>query len=128
MFLATGGASLVPAATPVVMKVLVMTGSSSEAGYQSITAVLNQIGVPYQSLVLSTMTQDSAGNRLSKVSFSDTSTGNGLYQGIILTDSTFAACSSSCLSTADWNTLNTYASQFKVRVASYYPSRRHNGD
>ncbi len=108
------------AAQPVMMKLLVVAGSSTESGYQSITATLNQIGVPYQSLVLNTVSKDSSGNRLSKVSFSDTTTGDGLYQGIILTDSTFSACGSSCLSTVDWTTLNTYAAQFQVRVVSYY--------
>ena len=101
------------------MKVLVLAGSASETSYQSITTILGQVGVPYQAVVLSSITPDSSGNRMSKVPLSDTTTGNGLYQGIILTDSSFAACSSSCLSTADWTTLNTYASQFSVRVASY---------
>jgi hypothetical protein len=104
------------------MKVLVLTGSTSETSYQSITTFLAQIGVPYQAIALNSITPDSSGNRLSKVSFSNSATGQGLYQGIILTDSTFAACGSSCLSTADWTTLNTYASQFSVRVASYYTS------
>jgi hypothetical protein len=108
------------ASPPLVMKVLVLAGSTSETSYQSITTFLGQIGVPYQAIVLSTVTPDSSGNRLSGVAFSDPTTGRGLYQGIILTDSTFAACSPSCLSTADWTTLNTYAIQFGVRVASYY--------
>ena len=111
---------LVAAAPPVVMKVLVMTGSTSETSYQSIASVLNQIGVPYQTLALNSTAKDRNGNRLSTVPFSDSTTGNGLYQGIILTDSTFAACGSSCLSAADWTTLNTYAKQFNVRVVSYY--------
>jgi len=114
------GTSLSKAAPPVIMKVLVLAGSANETSYQSITAYLQQIGVPYQAVVLNGITPDSSGSRLSKVALSDTSTGRGLYQGIILTDSTFAACSSSCLSTTDWSTLNTYASQFSVRVASYY--------
>lgn len=108
------------AAPPLDMKILVIAGTSSETGYQSITSELGQIGVPYQGLVLNSITKDSAGNRLSNFAFSDSATGNGLYQGIILTDSTFAACGSSCLSTADWTKLNTYASQFNVRVVSYY--------
>jgi hypothetical protein len=108
------------AASPVIMKVLVLAGSTSETSYQSITTFLGQIGVPYQAIALSSIKPDSSGNRLSSVSFSNSATGQGLYQGIILTDSTFAACGSPCLSTADWTTLNTYASQFSVRVASYY--------
>ena len=114
------GAAISRAAPPVIMKVLVLAGSSSEANYQSITTYLQEIGVPYQAVVLNTITPDSSGNRLSKVPLSDSSTGRGLYQGVILTDSTFAACNPSCLSAADWTTLNTYASQFSVRVASYY--------
>ena len=114
------GSEISTAAPPVIMQVLVLAGSSSETSYQSITTFLQQIGVPYQAVVLSSITPDSSGNRLSKVPLSDSSTSQGLYQGIVLTDSTFAACGSSCLSTTDWTTLNTYASQFGVRVASYY--------
>ena len=108
------------ASPPVVMKVLVLTGSTTEGSYQSITTFLSQIGVPYQAIVLSSIKVDSSGNRLSSVSFSNSATGQGSYQGIILTDSTFAACTPSCLSSADWTTLNTYAAQFSVRVASYF--------
>src|ERR1039457_882331 len=108
------------AAPPVVMKVLVLTGNTGETSYQSITTYLGQIGVPYQAIPLSSIAADASGNRLSKVTFADSTTGRGLYQGIILTDSTFAACASSCLSAADWTTLNPYTSQFSVRVASYY--------
>ena len=116
----TLGTEVLPAAPPVVMKLLVLAGKTSETSYQSITTYLGQIGVPYQAVVLSNITPDSSGNRLSKVSFSNSATGQGLYQGIILTDSTFAACGNSCLSAADWTTLNAYSSQFSVRIASYY--------
>jgi hypothetical protein len=114
------GAAKAPAAPPVIMKVLVLAGNTSEQSYQSITTYLAQIGVPYQAVALKTITADSSGNRLSKVALSNSATGQGLYQGIILTDSTFAACGSSCLSATDWTTLNTYATQFSVRIASYY--------
>ncbi len=111
------------ASLPVVMKILVLAGNTKETSYQSITTILQQIGVPYQAVVLSSITPDGSGNRLSAVPLSNSATGQGLYQGIILTDSTFAECgSSSCLSTADWTTLNTYATQFSVRIASYYTS------
>ena len=106
------------AAPPVVMKVLVLAGNTSETSYQSITSYLAQIGVPYQAEVLSSITPDSSGNRLSKVALFNSVTGQGLYQGIILTDSTFAECSPSCLSTTDWTTLNTYALQYSVSIAS----------
>jgi hypothetical protein len=112
--------SLVAAPLPVVMKVLVLTGSTNEAGYKSITGVLDQIGVPYQGVALSSTSRDSSGNRLSRMSFTDTTTGNGLYQGIIVTDSNFGSCGSSCLSAADWTTLDNYSLQYSVRLASYY--------
>ncbi|MBV9499875.1 MAG: hypothetical protein JO138_10920 [Acidobacteriaceae bacterium] len=112
--------SVCTATVPVVMKVLVLAGSSNETGYESIATYLAEIGVPYQAVVLSSITPDSSGNRLSKLTLSDSSTGKGLYQGIILTNSTFSACAPSCLSATDWTTLNTYASQFGVRVVSYY--------
>src|SRR4051794_13051341 len=103
-FFLLGGASR--AASPVVMKVLVLAGASTEKSYQSITTVLDQIGVPRQSIVLNSIQPDASGNRLSQVALSDPTTGRGLYQGIILTDSSFAACGSSCLSQADWTKLN----------------------
>jgi hypothetical protein len=112
--------AMASATPPVIMKVLVLAGSSSEASYQSISTRLAEIGVPYQAVVLSSVTPDSSGNRLSKVPLSDSTNGRGLYQGVILTNSTFSQCSPSCMSSADWTTLNTYASQFGVRVASYY--------
>jgi hypothetical protein len=114
------GTGISTAAPPVIMKVLVLAGSTSENSYQSITTFLEQIGVPYQAVALSSIKADSSGNRLSSVSLSNSATGQGLYQGIILTDSTFAACGSSCLSTTDWTTLNTYATEYSVRIASYY--------
>jgi hypothetical protein len=114
------GAAKSPASPPVIMKVLVLAGSTSEQSYQSITSYLAQIGVPYQAVALNSIRPDSSGNRLSKVALSNSATSQGLYQGIILTDSTFAACAPSCMSTTDWTTLNTYAAQFSVRIASYY--------
>ncbi|MFL6452121.1 MAG: hypothetical protein ACJ746_31305 [Bryobacteraceae bacterium] len=121
-FAALLGAANMTAAPPVVMKILVLAGNTNEASYQSITSFLNQIGVPYQGVALRNVTPDAAGNRMSKVSLTDTALGRGLYQGIIVTDSTFAACTPSCMSAADWTTLNSYASQYSVRVASYYTS------
>ncbi len=122
VLVASYAATSMYAAPPVVMKVLVLAGTTSENSYQSITTYLNQVGVPYQSTALKSITPDSSGNRMSKVSLTDSAAGRGLYQGIILTDSTFSACSPSCMSSADWTTLNNYAAQYSVRVASYYTS------
>ncbi len=108
------------ATQPVVMKMLVLAGSFDEQSYQSISTYLAQVGVPFQPIELASITPDASGNRLSTVTLSDSATSRGLYQGIILTDSSFAACTPSCLSSADWTQLSTYASQFSVRIASYY--------
>lgn len=116
-------AMAVAASPPLVMKILVLTASTDEISYQSITTFMRQIGVPYDAVVLETTLPDSAGNRLSGLSLSDSATGRGLYQGIIQTDGSFGVCDPSChsrLSDADWLKLNNYASQFKVRVVSYY--------
>ncbi|HVW11325.1 MAG TPA: hypothetical protein VHC90_22220 [Bryobacteraceae bacterium] len=105
------------------MKILVLAGDSSEYSYQSITTFLTQIGVPYTGIAVDTLTPDSNGNRLTNLSLVDSVTGNGLYQGIIETNSNFTVCNPTCtalLSTTDWNTLDNYASNFQVRVVSYY--------
>jgi hypothetical protein len=115
------GSAALEASPPVVMKVLVLAGNSNETGYQAITTYLAEIGVPYQAVLLSTVSPDPSGNRMPEIPLSDAASGRGLYQGIILTNSTLSGCgTSSCLSAADWNTLNAYASQFKVRMVSYY--------
>ncbi len=114
---------ILSASPPVVMKVLVLSMNESDDGYQSITTQLDQIGVPYQSVFVTELTQDSSGNRLSSVTLTDSSTGTGLYQGIIQTDGSFTVCTNTCqslLSAGDWSKLHTYASQFSVRVAVYY--------
>jgi hypothetical protein len=116
-------AGVMAASSPVVMRLLIVATSQDDISYQSITTYLNQIGIPYQSVFVKSLTPDASGNRLSGVSLSDSTTGNGLYQGIIQTDSSFSVCSTTCqslLSDADWSKLNTYASQFSVRVVSYY--------
>jgi hypothetical protein len=111
------------------MRILVLTTTSSDPSYQSMTTYLKQIGVPYDVIALNTQTADSAGNRLSGLILSNTTTGEGLYQGIIETDSRFNVCNPSChslMSPADWLKLDTYAAQFGVRVATYftYPDAR----
>ena len=118
--MAAFGASSAPA---VMMKLLVLAGDNSEISYQAIVKFLDDIGVPYQALVLDTMPADGSGNRLSGFALSDPVTGRGLYQGIIQTDSTFGVCDPTChslLSASDWAKLDTYSSQFKVRVLSYF--------
>ena len=108
---------------PVQMKILVLAGDSSEYSYQSITTFLDQIGVPYTGIAVDTLTLDSSGNRLDNLALSNPSTGQGLYQGIIETNSNFEVCNPSCveeLSTADFTKLDSYQAQYQVRVVSYY--------
>ncbi|HEU5020342.1 MAG TPA: hypothetical protein VFT60_00580, partial [Bryobacteraceae bacterium] len=105
------------------MKILVLAGAPDEISYQSMTTFLTQIGVPYTAVAVSSLTPDSQGNRLSSFPLVDTATGQGLYQGIIETNSNFSVCDPTCrtlLSTADFTTLDNYASEFGVRVVSYY--------
>jgi hypothetical protein len=116
-------ATATPATTAVAMKILVLAADGSEGSYQSITTFLDQIGVPYQAILVGTLTPDTVGNRLSNLALSDPVTGHGLYQGIIETNSTFGVCNPTCtnlLSALDWAKLDNYAAQFHVRVVSYY--------
>ncbi len=116
----TFGAAAIPS---VRMKILVLAGAPDEFSYQAITTFLTQIGVPYTGVAVSTLTPDAQGNLLSSFPLVDTATGQGLYQGIIETNSNFSVCDPACrifLSAADFSTLDNYASQFGVRVVSYY--------
>lgn len=117
---ATFAAAVIPS---VQMKILVLAGAPDEISYQAITTFLTQIGVPYRAVAVSTLTPDAQGNRLSNFPLVDNATGQGLYQGIIETNSNFSVCDPTCrilLSTADFSALDNYASQFAVRVVSYY--------
>lgn len=105
------------------MKLLVLAGDASEISYHAITAFLDEIGVPYTAVAVDTITPDSNGNRLARFSLTDPLSKRGLYQGMIYTNSTFGVCNPNCsalLSAADWTTLDNYASQYQVRVVSYY--------
>src|SRR3954447_24474143 len=97
--------TLAATSPPVVMKLLVLSSSSDDISYQSITTYLNQIGVPYNGVLLNSRTPNASGDRLSSLSLSDSANGRGLYQGIIVADR-------GLLSNADWSTLNTYALQY----------------
>jgi hypothetical protein len=100
------------------MKLLVVDGNTSENSYVALTTFLGQIGVPYDVVVLSTLTPDVSGNLLDSLALTDPTTGHGNYQGILLTNSTFGGL----LSTSDWATLDNYCTKFSVRMVSYYTS------
>jgi hypothetical protein len=124
LFLSVG--MLAASSPPVMMKILVLAGNPNDLGYLSISSYLTQLGTPYQTVFVDNLSPDGSGNRLSGVPLTDSTTGNGLYQGIIQTDGSFNVCTSTCkseLSTADWAKLNNYALQYGVRVVVYdtYP-------
>src|SRR3569623_1609375 len=117
----TTAAAVIPS---VQMKILVLGDDVNDFSYQSINAFLRQMGVPFQAIPLDTLPPDRNGNRLSSIPFTDPSTGQGLYQGLIYTDSTFGVCNPNCislLSTGDWTTLSDYTAQYHVRVVTNYP-------
>jgi hypothetical protein len=118
------GSRLMMASPPVEMKLLILAWNSTDDGsYRAIARDLGQIGVPYQTVFVESLTPDASGNLLSGLAFTDSATGNGLYQGIIETDSSFDVCTTTCtslLSAADVSKLNTYASQYAIRMVCYY--------
>ena len=117
------GAGFAQASPPVVMKLLVIAWDNNDISYRSLTKDLGQIGVPYQTVFVNNLTPDASGNRLSSLALTDSATGNGLYQGIIETDSSFSVCTTTCsslFSATDLSRLNTYALQYGVRMVCYY--------
>ena len=112
------------ASPPVVMKLLVLAWDNDDLSYQSLAHDLGQIGVPYQTVFINSLMPDASGNLLSGLALTDSTTGNGLYQGIIETDSSFDVCTAtgctSLLSPADVSMLNGYASKYNVRMVCYY--------
>ena len=122
----------VEVAKSVEMKVLVISADgspTSPSSYQAITSILDQIGVPYDKMVLTgankTALQMVAG------ALSD-GVGHGKYQGIILEngdlpylESTCPApysspCYPSALTAAQWAMLRQYQFDFGVRSATMY--------
>ena len=103
------------ASAPRAMKLLVMTVTGTETSYNAITTFLQEIGIPYQAVMVNTLTPDSSGNRLNSLAFTDSSN-RGLYEGVILTIGNLGGL----LSADDWIKLDNYTSQYSVRTVSYY--------
>ena len=101
--------------TPRDMKLLVIAADGTEPSYAAIRAILDQIGVPYDAVVL---TQTGGAlpplNNMSK----------GFYQGIILSTGNLATCTTNpctiALPAAGWAALDKYAANYGVRTVSYY--------
>ncbi|MDO9606600.1 hypothetical protein [Hydrogenophaga sp.] len=104
------------------MKLLVISATGTQPSYNAITAVLDQIGVPFDRLVL----QGPNKTTLAMVpgTLSD-GAGNGKYQGIILEtgDLPYEKTTGyfpSAMTAAQWTMLWQYQRDFGVRTATLY--------
>lgn len=113
--------TLAPAAAEVPksidMKLLVISADGKEPVFAGITSILNQIGVPHDTLIASQ-------TPLTAQTLSD-GLGAGRYQGILLTTGNLAYEVSpnnwqSALSAAQWQMLWQYETDFRVRQATLY--------
>ena len=116
------GLSPAPAAaeTPVSidMKLLVISADGNEPVFAGIKSILNQIGVPYDTLIASV-------TPLTAQTLSD-GLGAGRYQGILLTTGNLAYYDAianvyqSAFSALQWQMLWQYEADFRVRQATLY--------
>ncbi|MDB5777775.1 MAG: hypothetical protein JWP79_2491 [Polaromonas sp.] len=113
--------SLAPASaeTPrsIDMKMLVISADGKEPVFAGIKSILDQIGIPYDTLIASQ-------KALTAQTLSD-GLGAGRYQGIFLTTGNLAYEASpnnwqSALTQAQWQTLWQYEADFRVRQATLY--------
>ena len=97
------------------MKLLVLTANGTEPSFAAIRSILDQIGVPYDPVVLT----ETAGKlpRLERFL-------KGNYQGIILATGNLVTCTTTpcsiALPEAGWKQLDEYAVQYGVRTLAYY--------
>jgi hypothetical protein len=103
--------------TSIDMKLLVISAEGTEPVFSGITSILNQIGVPYDTLIArqTTLTPQTLSDGL----------GAGRYQGILLTTGNLAYEASpgvyeSALTAAQWQTLWQYQADFRVRQVTLY--------
>ena len=99
------------------MKLLVISADGSEPSFAGIKSTLDQLGVPYDTLIASTTGLDAR-------ALSD-GLGAGHYQGILLATGNLAYLSptagwTSALTAAEWQALWQYEADFRVRQATLY--------
>jgi uncharacterized repeat protein (TIGR01451 family) len=105
------------------MKVLVISAAGTAPSYLAITSILDQIGVPYDRIVLTGSSKTAL--QMVAGTLSD-GAGNGKYQGIILETGDLAAYNQatnnypSALTAAQWAMLRQYQFDFGVRTATMY--------
>ncbi len=118
MFLAAFALLPARAETPrsIDMKLLVIASDGNEPVFAGIKSILNQIGVPYDTLIASQ-------TPLTAQTLSD-GLGAGRYQGILLTTGNLAYNAASgwqsALTQAQWQMLWQYETDFRVRQATLY--------
>lgn len=99
------------------MKLLVVSADGTEPVFAAIKSILNQVGVPYDTLIASQ-------TPLTAQTLSD-GLGAGRYQGVLLTTGNLAYEASpgnwqSALTQAQWQMLWQYEADFRVRQATLY--------
>lgn len=99
------------------MKLLVISADGNEPAFAAIKSILNQIGVPYDTLIAAT-------TPLTAKTLSD-GQGAGHYQGVLLTTGNLGYEASpgnyqSAFSADQWQTLWQYEAAFRVRQATLY--------
>lgn len=121
-------AAVVPAFNSVNMKLLLISAAGTAPSYLGITSILDQIGVPYDKMILT------GANKTALQMVADTPTvpgtlshgNNGNYQGIILETGDLAALNTatntypSAMTAAQWAMLRQYQRDFGVRSATMY--------
>lgn len=102
--------------TNVQLKLLLITATADESGYEAMKAFLSRIGVPFDTLVASTT--DLCAPQLQDVA------GLGNYQGVILTTNNLAFYDgtnwASAFSATEWQLLSDYERIYKARQVTLY--------
>jgi hypothetical protein len=97
------------------LKLLVLSADGTDPSFGAIRAILDQMGVPYDAVILT-----QTGGALPPLS----DAGGGNYQGIILSTGNLVTCQSGpcviALPAAGWTALDKYAAQYGVRTLAYY--------
>ena len=115
-------------APKVKLKLLVVSATTWESGFQAITTFLKQIGVPFDTLIASTTNLTS--------NFLETDAGIGNYNGVLLTtaDLVYDAANNppnyslplnpsnlvAPFDATEWSLLRSYESQYKAREVDLY--------
>lgn len=122
----TTGTTVVSAAVMVTpksvgLKLLVISAEGVAPSYLAILSILDQIGVPYDKIVLKGTNQTAL--KMVAGTLSD-GAGNGKYQGIILETGDLAALNAgafpSAMTAAQWDMLRQYQFAYGVRSATMY--------